>query len=110
MTHAGGGYALSDRVASGVLFATMGGGRSWVVGWGVHMCTQAQPSGRDRTRGAPDQALGTSPGHAASFKVKLKESEKSKLEPGLPGHHESILGRAEGEKTLYLIVYLANGL
>ena len=47
---------------------------------------------------------------AASFKVKLKESEKSKLEPGLPGHHESILVRAEGEKTLYLIVYLANGL
>lgn len=81
-----------------------------VVGWGVHMCAQAQPSRRDRTRGAPDQALGTSPGHAASFKVKLKESEKSKFEPGLPSHHESILVRAEREKTLYLIVYVVNGL
>ena len=71
-----------------------------VVGWGVHMCAQAQPSRRDRTRGAPDQALGTSPGHAASFKVKLKESEKSKFEPGFPSHHESILVRAEREKTV----------
>lgn len=97
MTQAAGGCTLSDRVASGLLFARTGGGRSWGCWLGCpHVCTGA--------------ALGTSPGHTASFKEKLKESEKSKFEPGLPGHHESILVRAEREKTLYLIVYLVNGL
>lgn len=43
-------------------------------------------------------------------KCKFKESEKSKFEPGLPGHYESIFVRAEGEKIMYLIVCLGNEL
>ena len=73
------------------------------------MCTgTAFKEGQNKR--SPRPSLRDQSCHAASFKVKLKESEKSKFEPGLPGHHESILVRAEREKTLYLIVYLVNGL
>ena len=43
-------------------------------------------------------------------KWKFRESEKSKFEPGLPGHCESIFVKAEGEKILHLTVYFANEL
>lgn len=43
-------------------------------------------------------------------KWKFREAEKSKFEPGLPGHYESIFVKAEGEKILHLTVYFVNEL
>lgn len=41
-------------------------------------------------------------------KWNFREAEKSKFEPGLPGHYESIFVKAEGEKILQLTVYFVN--
>lgn len=41
-------------------------------------------------------------------KWKFREAEKSKLEPGLPGHYESIFVKVEEAKILQLTVYFVN--
>lgn len=70
----------------------------------VHRCSLQ--GGAEQQTGPQGPVLSTLP----LSKWKFREAEKSKFEPGLPGHYESIFVKAEGEKILPLTVYFVNEL